>query len=68
MIKNLPIVFELAVELFNGDVNAAYRFLGKPNRSLFNNRSPLDELRCCGEKGLTRVKKLIGRTNHGIAF
>ncbi|GEM_PF-2731653 len=66
LLKNFPIVFEKAVELFDGDVETAYKFLGSPNKTLPHNRSPLKELWCGGEKGFIRVTQLIGRAEHGV--
>ncbi len=56
-------VFEEAVELFEGDVAAAVKWLSSPQKSL-DGRSPLAYSRT--EPGAREVERLIGRLEHGI--
>jgi putative toxin-antitoxin system antitoxin component (TIGR02293 family) len=56
-------VFESAVELFEGDVPAAAKWLNTPQRSL-SGRTPLAYSRT--EVGAGEVEDLIGRLEHGV--
>ena len=56
-------VFEQAVELFEGDVDAARRWLTTPHKEL-GNHAPLDFART--EIGAREVEDLIGRLEHGV--
>jgi putative toxin-antitoxin system antitoxin component (TIGR02293 family) len=56
-------VFEKAVELFEGDTDAARRWLTTSNREL-DNQSPLDFTRT--EIGAREVEDLIGRLEYGV--
>ena len=56
-------VFEDAVDLFEGDVAAAVKWLTTPRRAL-GDRTPLAYART--EPGAREVENLIGRLEHGI--
>jgi putative toxin-antitoxin system antitoxin component (TIGR02293 family) len=56
-------VFEKAVELFEGDVAAAVKWLTSPRKS-FDNQSPLNYSRT--EPGAHEVENMIGRLEHGV--
>ncbi len=56
-------VFEKAVELFEGDIGAARRWLTAPIKEL-DNQTPLDFART--EIGARDVEDLIGRLEHGV--
>lgn len=56
-------VFEKAVELFEGDVPAAVRWLSTPKKA-FDDQSPLAYART--ELGAREVENLIGRLEHGV--
>ena len=56
-------IFEKAVELHEGDVAAAVRWLTIPKKTL-NHQSPLVYSRT--ELGAREVENLIGRLEHGI--
>jgi putative toxin-antitoxin system antitoxin component (TIGR02293 family) len=56
-------VFEKAVDLFEGDVDAARRWLTRPNGEL-GDCTPLDFART--EIGAREVEDLIGRLEHGV--
>ncbi len=56
-------VFEHAVDLFEGDVAAAVRWLTTP-KSAFDRQSPLVYART--ELGAREVENLIGRLEHGV--
>jgi len=56
-------VFEKAVELFEGDVSAAVKWLTSPRKS-FDNQSPLNYSRT--ELGAHEVENMIGRLEHGV--
>ena len=56
-------VFELAVELFEGDVAAAIDWLTAPKKALGGN-APLAYART--ELGAREVEALIGRLEHGV--
>jgi len=56
-------VFEKAVELFEGDVDAARRWLTTPSQAL-DGTLPLDFART--EIGARDVEDLIGRLDHGV--
>jgi len=56
-------VFEDAVDLFEGDVSAAVKWLTTPRRAL-GDRTPLAYART--EPGAREVENLIGRLEHGI--
>ncbi len=59
----LSTVFEKAVELFEGDIAAAVRWLTTPKRT-FGNASPLIYSRT--ELGAREVENVIGRLEHGV--
>jgi putative toxin-antitoxin system antitoxin component (TIGR02293 family) len=59
----LSSVFEKAVELFEGDISAAVKWLNTPNKALANN-PPLAYSRT--ELGAREVEMLIGRLEHGV--
>ncbi|MBI4461221.1 MAG: DUF2384 domain-containing protein [Acidobacteria bacterium] len=59
----LSTVFEKAVELFEGDVAAAVKWLTSPRKS-FDNQSPLNYSRT--ELGAHEVENMIGRLEHGV--
>ncbi len=56
-------VFEDAVDLFEGDIAAAVKWLTTPRRAL-GDRTPLAYART--EPGAREVESLIGRLEHGI--
>jgi putative toxin-antitoxin system antitoxin component (TIGR02293 family) len=56
-------VFERALELFEGDVQRARRWLSTPSKEL-DGTSPLDFART--EIGAREVEDLIGRLEHGV--
>ena len=56
-------VFELAVDLFEGDNAAALRWLTSPRKALEGN-TPLAYART--EVGAREVENLIGRMEHGV--
>jgi putative toxin-antitoxin system antitoxin component (TIGR02293 family) len=56
-------LFEKCVELFEGDVSAAVRWLTSPKRAL-NEQTPLLYART--ELGAREVEDLIGRVDHGV--
>lgn len=56
-------VYQLAVELFEGDQAAARRWLSAP-RAALGGRSPLEMARI--EVGAREVEDLIGRLEHGV--
>ncbi len=56
-------IFEKAVELFEGDTDAARRWLTAPHAELCG-RSPLEFSRA--EIGARDVEELIGRLEHGV--
>ena len=56
-------VFEKAVELFEGDADAARRWLMTPSKEL-DNTPPLDFART--EIGAREVEDLMGRLEHGV--
>lgn len=56
-------IFEKAVELFEGDVVAAVKWLATPKRAL-NHQPPLLYSRT--EVGAREVENLIGRLEHGV--
>lgn len=56
-------VFEEAVRLFEGDADAARRWLTTPSKEL-DNTAPLDFART--ELGAREVEDLIGRLEHGV--
>lgn len=56
-------IFERAVELFEGDVAAAVRWLSTPKKAL-GNHPPLAYSRT--ELGAREVENLIGRLEHGV--
>ena len=56
-------VFDKAIQLFEGDVTAAVKWLTSPKKGL-NDRSPLDY--CRTELGAREVENLIGRLEHGV--
>ena len=56
-------IFEQAVELFEGDVVAAVKWLTTPKRAL-NSQPPLVYSRT--EVGAREVENLIGRLEHGV--
>lgn len=60
--STLGIVFEKAVELFEGDVEAARRWLNTPNKALADT-SPAKKAET--ESGAREVEHLIGRLEHG---
>lgn len=59
----LSIVFEKAVELFEGDAEAARRWLAAPARAL-GGATPLEMAE--SEIGAREVEDLIGRLEHGV--
>lgn len=59
----LSSVFEKTVELFEGDVPSAVRWLAAPKRAL-ENQSPLQYTRT--EVGAIEVENLIGRLEHSV--
>ena len=59
----ISIVFEKAVELFEGDVRRAVAWLVNPKKAL-GNQSPLEYSRT--ELGAREVEDLIGRLEHGV--
>jgi putative toxin-antitoxin system antitoxin component (TIGR02293 family) len=59
----LALVFEKAVELFEGDAGAAVRWLASPRRAL-ENQTPLAYART--EIGAREVEALMGRMEHGV--
>jgi putative toxin-antitoxin system antitoxin component (TIGR02293 family) len=56
-------IFQLAVELFEGDTGAARRWLESPQAAL-DNQSPLEL--STTDIGAREVEKLIGRLEHGV--
>jgi putative toxin-antitoxin system antitoxin component (TIGR02293 family) len=56
-------IFEKAVDLFEGDVPAAVRWITAPRKAL-DNHSPLAYSRT--EPGAREVENLIGRLEHGV--
>ncbi len=56
-------LFRLAVELHDGDEQAARVWLSKPARAL-DGETPLDHART--EAGAREVENLIGRVEHGV--
>lgn len=56
-------IFQLAVDLFEGDKKHAVQWLKEPNRGLAN-RTPLDFTKT--EIGARMVENLIGRLEHGV--
>jgi putative toxin-antitoxin system antitoxin component (TIGR02293 family) len=56
-------LFEKAVELFEGDVTAAVRWLTSPKK-VFGHRPPLTYART--ELGAREVENLMGRLEHGV--
>lgn len=52
-----------AIELFEGDQEAAARWLSDPARALGNKR-PNDMM--SSEEGVQQVRTLIGRLEHGV--
>jgi putative toxin-antitoxin system antitoxin component (TIGR02293 family) len=56
-------VFEKAVQLFEGEADAAVTWLRSPKKAL-SNHSPLQY--ACFEVGAREVENLIGRLEHGI--
>jgi len=56
-------IFEKAVELFEGDADAAVLWLTSPKKAL-NGRQPLQYSRT--EPGAREVENLIGRVEHGV--
>lgn len=59
----VSLVFEKAVELFEGRVTQAVAWLGRPKRA-FGNQSPFEYSRT--ELGAREVENLIGRLEHGV--
>jgi putative toxin-antitoxin system antitoxin component (TIGR02293 family) len=59
----LSTVFEKAVELFDGDISAAVRWLTTSQKAL-GRRPPLAYART--ELGAREVENLIGRLEHGV--
>lgn len=59
----LSSIFEKAVDLFEGDVPSAVKWLSAPKRAL-ESQSPLQYART--EVGAREVENLIGRLEHGI--
>lgn len=59
----LSLIFEKAVELFEGEISAAVNWLTTPKKALQNHR-PLDYSRT--EIGAREVESLIGRLEHGV--
>ena len=55
--------FELAVELFDGDIEAARHWLERPQRALGGER-PIEF--AAMEVGAREVENLIGRLEHGV--
>jgi putative toxin-antitoxin system antitoxin component (TIGR02293 family) len=58
-------IYEAAIELFEGDRDAARRWLTSPVCGLGNAR-PVDF--ADNEPGASEVLDLIGRLNHGVFF
>jgi putative toxin-antitoxin system antitoxin component (TIGR02293 family) len=56
-------IFEKAVELFEGDADAAIDWLTTPKK-VFNGQPPLQYSRT--EPGAREVENLIGRVDHGV--
>ena len=56
-------IFEKAVELFEGDADAAVQWLTTPKKAL-NDQEPLQYSRT--EPGAREVENLIGRVEHGV--
>lgn len=56
-------LLSLAVGLFEGDKEKAFRWFTNPNRAL-GNRSPLEM--AATETGAREVENLIGRLEHGV--
>lgn len=56
-------IFEKAVELFEGDAEAAIQWLTSPKKAL-NGQQPLQYSRT--EPGAREVENLIGRVEHGV--
>ena len=70
MDKHTPHLHELrekaiteCIELFEGDSDAAERWLSQPVRGL-GYQTPNDML--CSETGIERLRTLVGRLEHGI--
>ncbi len=59
----VSMLFEKAVDLFDGDVAEATRWLRSPQRGL-GGPSPLEFART--EVGAREVENLIGRLEHGV--
>jgi len=59
----ISFVFEQTVELFEGDVKGAVRWLTTPKRAL-DGRIPLEYSRT--ELGAREVEHLVGRLEHGV--
>jgi putative toxin-antitoxin system antitoxin component (TIGR02293 family) len=59
----LSFVFSLALQLFEGDADAASRWLRRPAPA-FAGSTPLE--RCQTEVGVREVERLIGRLEHGV--
>jgi putative toxin-antitoxin system antitoxin component (TIGR02293 family) len=59
----LSLVFEKAVNLFEGDTDAARAWLGRPNKAL-GGETPLSAVET--EIGAREVEDLIGRLEHGV--
>lgn len=59
----LAVVFEKAVDLFEGDVDAARQWLTSPAKA-FAKTMPLEM--CETEVGAREVENLIGRLEHGV--
>ncbi len=62
-VLRLARLFRLAVELHDGDEEAARVWLTKPARAL-DGETPLDHART--EAGAREVEQLIGRVEHGV--
>jgi putative toxin-antitoxin system antitoxin component (TIGR02293 family) len=56
-------LFRLALELYDGDADAARAWLQKPARALDGVR-PLDHAET--EEGAREVERLLGRLEHGV--
>ena len=56
-------IVDKAIKLFDGDSNAATRWLNTPNKAL-SNQTPLDYSGT--ESGAHEVENLIGRIEHGV--
>lgn len=56
-------VFEHAVELFEGDRDAAEKWMQHPARAL-GGVAPFDHM--CNLAGIVQVDDLIGRLEHGV--